>query len=142
MSNTPRSIKKEPCREIPEKADCMHNLTHEVVTQFDPKTPTTPTTRKTQDHPWVIVNESCLSQAMTAASSCRHTTCYTGFLIDILHTIDKRLENLNNCTIQVETFSNLSQPFSKNDLITVVERGGEWNAILLLKSRLTKIVEG
>ncbi|OXA48006.1 hypothetical protein Fcan01_17457 [Folsomia candida] len=97
------------------------------------------------DHPFVIVNESCLSSQVDTASSCRHTSCYTGLLIDLLHQIDGKIKNLNNCTIQgVEKFGNLSNKgssLSKNDTVEIIERGEAEVALVALENvHLYKVI--
>ncbi|XP_035701859.1 uncharacterized protein LOC118433734 [Folsomia candida] len=82
-----------------------------------------------EDHPWVIVNQSCLTSGAANESSCRHTPCYTGFLVDLLQKIDKHVGgNLENCTIQeVSTFgnnSNLNRTFTKDDVFEILAGNG------------------
>ncbi|XP_035711866.1 uncharacterized protein LOC118437147 isoform X2 [Folsomia candida] len=80
-----------------------------------------------EDHPWVIVNRTCLKSPDITALSCRHTTCYTGLLIDLLHVIDTQYSNMDNCTILgIETFgkpTNAGRSLTKNDTADVVGRG-------------------
>ncbi|XP_035711775.1 uncharacterized protein LOC118437093 [Folsomia candida] len=90
-------------------------------------------------HPWVIVNESCLSSRVKTASSCRHTTCYTGLLIDLLHKVDNEIKILNKCTIEgVEMFddvSNTYRSFGKNDTVDVIVRGEADMALAAIDDR-------
>ncbi|OXA46076.1 hypothetical protein Fcan01_19155 [Folsomia candida] len=53
-----------------------------------------------EDHPWVISNASCLSsEKAVAKSSCRHSPCYSGILVDLLRSADEDGKFLDNCTI-------------------------------------------
>ncbi|XP_021960656.2 uncharacterized protein LOC110856484 [Folsomia candida] len=54
-----------------------------------------------EDHPWVISNASCLSskKEAVAKSSCRHSPCYSGILVDLLRSADEDGKFLDNCTI-------------------------------------------
>ncbi|OXA45997.1 Vesicular glutamate transporter 3 [Folsomia candida] len=58
-----------------------------------------------EDHPWVISNASCLSSKKTVAkSSCRHSPCYSGILVDLLRSADEDGKFLDNCTITEVTW--------------------------------------
>ncbi|XP_035711990.1 uncharacterized protein LOC118437215 isoform X2 [Folsomia candida] len=88
----------------------------------------------TDDHPWMILNQTCLSSKKMSALSCRHSPCYTGLLIDILRTIDLEYHNLENCTIQgIETFGNFTNTgrrmITRNDTARLMDR---WDADLAL----------
>ncbi|OXA46006.1 hypothetical protein Fcan01_19164 [Folsomia candida] len=57
-----------------------------------------------EDHPWVISNASCLSSKKAVAkSSCRHSPCYSGILVDPLRSADEGGKFLDNCTITEAT---------------------------------------
>ncbi|XP_021965930.1 uncharacterized protein LOC110861130 [Folsomia candida] len=76
-----------------------------------------------EDHPWVIKNETCLDSP-DADRTCR-SSCYTGFLVDILRIMDKEFKNLDNCTItEVDSFGTLDSssdpPAWKSGLMSIV----------------------
>ncbi|OXA53670.1 hypothetical protein Fcan01_11138 [Folsomia candida] len=74
------------------------------------------------DHPWIIVNQSCLSSGYMNTTSCRYSSCYTGLLVDLLHVMGKHGgHNLDNCTIQeVSAFRSRNRSFTKNDVIGIL----------------------
>ncbi|XP_035700478.1 uncharacterized protein LOC118433042 isoform X2 [Folsomia candida] len=78
-----------------------------------------------EDHPWVIVNRSCLSSGNVNKTSCRSSPCYTGFLVELLHAMYQYGgRNLDNCTIQeVSAFrsnQNSNGSFTKDDVMNIV----------------------